>query len=172
MALDALKAAAILFVAAILQVSVLNGTSLLGGTPDIVLASLVAVALLRGSVYGAAGGFFVGLVVDTATLATLGVTSLLLTLAGFWTGRYGETTGRDRAHAPVVSVAVITFLYAVGALVLRYLLDEGTSAGAVFDALLPGMVFNVVLAVPIYALCRRLLRQRDAERVQEVELLG
>ena len=41
-----------------------------------------------------------GLLVDTANLGTLGVTSLLLTLAGYWIGRYGETTGRDRAHAP------------------------------------------------------------------------
>ena len=170
--LDALKAAGIVFVAAILQASVLNGMSLAGGTPDVVLVAIVAVALLRGSAYGAAAGFFAGLVLDTATLATLGLTSLLLTLAGYWIGRYGETTGRDRAHAPLVSVAVMTFLYAIAALALRYMIGEESSAGAVFDALLPGMVFNVVLAVPVYALCRRLLGERDSDRVREMELVG
>ena len=50
-------------------------------------------------------GFAAGLVVDTANLGTLGLTSLLLTLAGYWIGRYGETTGRDRFHAPFLSVA-------------------------------------------------------------------
>jgi rod shape-determining protein MreD len=169
MALDAFKAAVLVFVAAILQVSVLNAASILGGVPDLVLVTLAAVALLRGSIYGAAAGFIAGLVVDTATLSTLGVTSLLLTLAGYWIGRYGETTGRDRAHAPVVSVAVVTFLYAIGALALRFMIGEHTSAAAVFEALAPGMLLNALLAVPVYALCRRLLGQRDADRVREVE---
>ena len=35
------------------------------------------------------------------TLDTLGVTALLYAVAGYWVGRYGETTGRDRAHAPL-----------------------------------------------------------------------
>ena len=56
-----------------------------------------------------------GLLLDTATLGTLGVTSLLLTVGGFWIGRYGETTARDRFHAPFLSVAVVTGLYAFGA---------------------------------------------------------
>jgi rod shape-determining protein MreD len=172
MVLEACKAAGILFVAAIVQASVLNGFSLAGGTPDLVLVVLVAVALLRGSTYGAAVGFFAGLVLDTATLETLGVTSLLLTLAGYWIGRYGETTGRDRAHAPLVSVAVITVLYAIGALALRYMLGENTSAPSVFDALLPEIVFNVVLAVPVYALGRRLLGPREGRRVPDMELVG
>ena len=84
--------------------------------PDLLLVTLVAVALLRGSVAGAVGGFFAGLVIDTATLGTLGLTSLVLTLAGYWIGRYGETTGRDRGHAPYLSVAVITVLYELGLL--------------------------------------------------------
>jgi rod shape-determining protein MreD len=172
MALDAVKTAAIVFVAAILQVSVLNPITLFGGSADLVLLVLVAIALLRGSVFGAAAGFFAGLIIDTATLATLGVTALLLTLAGYWIGRYGETTGRDRAHAPLVAVAVITLLYAVAALALNYMLGENVSPGAVFDALLPTMLWNVLLAVPVYALCRRLLGNREGDRVQEVQLLG
>ena len=102
------KAAALVFVAAILQVTIFSQIDILGGYPDVVLLTLVGIALLRGSIYGAAAGFFAGLIVDTANLATLGVTSLLLTIAGYWIGRYGETTGRDRVHAPFVSVAVAT----------------------------------------------------------------
>ena len=33
--------------------------------------------------------------------------TLLLTLAGYWIGRYGETTGRDRGHAPFLAVAIL-----------------------------------------------------------------
>ena len=98
--LEPFKVAVLMFVAAILQVTIFSQIDILGGYPDVVLLTLVAVALLRGSIYGAAAGFFAGLIVDTANLGTLGVTSLLLTIAGYWIGRYGETTGRgavDRA---------------------------------------------------------------------------
>ena len=109
--------------------------------PNLLLVTLVAVALLRGSVFGAVGGFFAGLLVDTATLGTLGLTSLVLTVAGYWIGRYGETTGRDRAHAPFLSVAVVTVLYAVGVLVVHFVLGERAPAGAVLrEPLVPAIV--------------------------------
>ena len=101
---DGLKAAALFFVAAIIQVSILTQIHVFGGVPDVLLVTLVAVALLRGAVVGAAAGFFAGLLVDTASFGQLGLTSLMLTVAGYWIGRYGETTGRDRAHAPFLSV--------------------------------------------------------------------
>lgn len=170
--LDVAKAAALLFVAAILQVSIFNSVSILGGSPDLLLVTLIAVALLRGSIFGAAGGFFAGLVVDTATLETLGVTSLLLTLAGYWTGRYGETTGRDKSHAPLLAVAVITVLYSVGALMIRFMLGESSSAETVLlDALPPGLLLNLVIAVPVYAFTRRLIGPIRLGTVREVRLL-
>jgi rod shape-determining protein MreD len=170
--LDGTKAAALLFVAAIMQVSIFNSVSILGGTPDLLLVTLIAVALLRGSIFGAVGGFFAGLVVDTATLETIGVTSLLLTLAGYWTGRYGETTGRDKSHAPLLAVAVITILYAFGALMIRFLLGESESAETVLlDALPPGLLLNLVIAVPVYAFTRRLVGPTRLGTVREVRLI-
>jgi rod shape-determining protein MreD len=170
---DGVKAAVVLFVAAVAQVSVFSQLHVFGAVPDLLLVSLVAIALLRGSVVGAVGGFFAGLLVDTATLGTLGLTSLVLTLAGFWIGRYGETTGRDRAHAPFLSVAVVTVLYQLGLLVVHFVLGESAPAGAVARSLVPAIVLNLILTAPVYALVRRLLRPvaRD-ELTAEVQLLG
>ena len=84
---EAAKAAVLLFLAAIVQISILSDGDVLRGTPDLLLVTLVSVALLRGTTVGAVGGFFAGLVVDTATLGTMGLTSLLLTVAGYWIGR-------------------------------------------------------------------------------------
>ena len=69
--------------------------------PTSLLVTLVAVALLRGSIVGAAARLLRPACSSTpANLGTLGVTSLLLTIAGYWIGRYGETTGaRPRARA-------------------------------------------------------------------------
>jgi rod shape-determining protein MreD len=61
---DLAKVVALVFLGAVLQVSVFSSVEVLGGTPDLVLLTLVGVALLRGPVYGAAAGFAAGLVVD------------------------------------------------------------------------------------------------------------
>jgi rod shape-determining protein MreD len=170
---DGVKAAVVLFVAAVAQVSIFSQVHVFGAVPDLLLVSLVAIALLRGSVVGAVGGFFAGLVVDTATLGTLGLTSLVLTLAGFWIGRYGETTGRDRAHAPFLSVAVVTVLYQLGLLVVHFVLGESAPAGALARSLFPAIVLNLILTAPVYAVVRRLLRPADREELTaEVQLLG
>ena len=171
---DGVKAAALLFVAAVAQVSIFSEIHVLGAVPDVLLVSLVAVALLRGSVAGAVGGFFAGLIVDTASLGTLGLTSLVLTLAGYWIGRYGETTGRDRVHAPFVSVAVVTVLASFGELLLHFMIGDHVSARLVLlDALFPSILLNLVLTAPVYALCRRLLRPPElAELATQVRLLG
>jgi rod shape-determining protein MreD len=172
-ALDGLKAAVLLFVAAILQVTIFSQVEVLGGQPDLLLVTLVAVALLRGSLLGALGGFFAGLLVDTATLGNLGLTSLVLTLAGYWIGRYGETTGRDRAHAPFTSVAVITVLFSIGVLVVHFVLGERAPADAIFRGMLPAIGMNLILTAPVYALVRRVLRPLErGDYATEVQLLG
>jgi rod shape-determining protein MreD len=171
--LDGVKAAALLFVAAIAQVSIFAQLHVLGAVPDVLLVSLVCLALLRGAVVGAVSGFFAGLVVDTASIGTLGLTSLVLTLAGYWIGRYGETTGRDRAHAPFLSVAVVTVLYQLGLLVMHFVLGESAPAGAVVRGLVPAIVLNLILTGPVYALVRRLLRTAGRDELSaEVQLLG
>ena len=170
---DGVKAAALLFLAAIMQVSIFAQVHVLGGVPDVLLVTLVAVALLRGAIVGACGGFFAGLLVDTASLGRLGLTSLVLTIAGYWIGRYGETTGRDRAHAPFLSVAVVTILYSFGLLLVHFVLGERAPAGAMLRGLLPAIVLNLIFTAPVYALVRRLLRPLDRSDLStEVQLLG
>lgn len=174
MAWDVVKSAVVVFVAAILQVSVFSSVTIVGGTPDLLLVSLVAIALLRGSIVGSAAGFFAGLLIDTATLGTLGFTSLLLTVVGYWVGRYGETTGRDRSHAPFVAVAVVTVLYAVGALTLRFMLGDPAPARAVLiETLFQDIALNLLLTIPVYAVTRRLLKPVERfERMAGARVLG
>ena len=173
MILDPLKAALLVFVVALAQVSIVSAYAPLGGTADVVLVTLLSLALLRGSVFGAVAGFTAGLLIDTANLGTLGFTSLLLTLAGYWIGRYGETTARDRFHAPYTSVGVVTVLYAFGSLALRFVLGDSAPAGDVLSALPSSLLLNLVLTLPVYALVRRLLPPLDlADRIHEVRLLG
>jgi rod shape-determining protein MreD len=171
---DAAKAATILFLAVVLQISIFSGIDILGGRPDILLVTLVMVALLRGTVFGAAAGFCAGLLYDMGTFGTLGFIALLYTLAGYWIGRYGETTGRDRGHAPLLSVAVVTVLFAFGALMLHFMLGENAPAREVLvESLVPTTLLNLVIAFPVYGAVRRVFPAADsADHAREVRLLG
>jgi rod shape-determining protein MreD len=170
---DAARAAVALFLCAIVQSSILGSADVLGGTPDLVLVALVSVALLRGSTFGAVAGFWAGFLLDLATLDTLGVTALLLTVAGFWIGRYGETTARDRTHAPFLSVLVVSVLVVTGSLVLDYVLGQAAPARIAFASLPATVALNLILTLPVYALARRLFPPRElAYGAREVRLLG
>ena len=169
-----LKTAGIVFVAAILQSSWFDGISLGHGSAGLLLVIVVSLALLRGTVVGASAGFAAGLCYDIATFGQLGLTSLLLTLAGFWTGRYGETTGRDRAHAPFLSVVVITVLYELVGLAVRFLIGEPAPFGKLVLGTLPGeLVLNLILTAPVYVFCRWAVgKQGDERRSSEVRVLA
>ena len=167
---DVLKAGSVFFAAVILQAAVVSTVEPGGGTADLVLVTLTAVALLRGAVFGALIGFYAGFLLDVANLETLGLSSLLLTASGYWIGRYGETTGRDRAHAPILAIAVVTVLYALGALAMHYLLGDPVSArSGLIDALPAQILLNLVLTVPVYALCRRIFARPRSRPAMEVE---
>ena len=83
MIIDAFKVGVVVFIAAIAQTTVFSGISVLGGVPDVLLVTLVSVALVRGATTGAVAGFFAGLVVDIALLDTL-APSLALNLLATW----------------------------------------------------------------------------------------
>jgi len=162
----------LVFVVAILQVSALSSLTVAGGGPELLLVTLVAIALLRGSVAGAVSGFLAGLLVDVSTLGTLGLTSLLLTLAGYWAGRYGETTGRSRSHAPPVAVVAATLVVVLGDYGLHVMLAEPVTPRAVIAALPAALLWNVGLAYPVFRLVRRIVGSTErVERAREVELL-
>jgi rod shape-determining protein MreD len=168
-AIDVLKAGIVFFVAVVLQTAIVSAVEPFGGSADLVLVTLTAAALLRGAIFGALTGFYAGFLLDAANLETLGLSSLLLTVAGYWIGRYGETTGRDRGHAPVLAIAVVTVLYAFGSLAMHYLLGDAVSArSGLVDALPAQILLNLALTFPVYALCRRIFA-RPGTRPIEVE---
>jgi rod shape-determining protein MreD len=163
---------ALVFLSAIVQVSMLAPVEVFRATPDLLLVVVVLVGLLRGPIVGAAAGFAGGLLVDVATLSTLGVTSLLLAVAAYWAGRYGDTTGRGRAYAPYLAVGVIAVLAGVGGYLVHFLLGADVSAATALSPVLPSAVADVLVAVPTLWVCRRLVGSvPPIERAREMELV-
>ena len=142
----------------IVQLTTVSQVSVFGVPADLSPLLVASVGFLCGSVAGSVFGFCLGLFVDTVLLQTLGVNSLVFTAVGYGAGRVREL--RDPAHtlAPVLVGAAATAIAAVGFSLLQFLL--GVEAPVSLDLLrqiLMTIVLNTLLALPVYAICRRTL---------------
>lgn len=153
-----IKAALVTIVALILQVAVFNRLPLPGSvTPDLVLLTVVALALVNGELVGAVAGFWAGLAADIIPPAdhTIGRYALVYCLAGYVCGLFSESMDRS-SIVPFVAVAVGalfgTLLYAV----VGMLLGDPRTIWAVTSRILPLEVLYAVLASPfvIWAVLR------------------
>ena len=83
----------------IIQEAAVSQISIFGISADLTPLVVMRVGLLAGSIPGAIMGFGVGLLVDIVLVQTLGVTSLLFIVIGYWSGRLREL--RDPSHGLV-----------------------------------------------------------------------
>ncbi|MFI8822516.1 rod shape-determining protein MreD [Streptomyces sp. NPDC053431] len=120
-----LLSAVLVVVALVVQVSVLARLQLPGAVPDLVLLTVVALALAYGHVTGALVGFTAGLLADLAPPAdhAAGRYALVLCVVGYLCGLARPENGRLKSATGPMTVVVVaalgsTLLYAgVGALV-------------------------------------------------------
>jgi rod shape-determining protein MreD len=154
-----LRLVALALVGGILQLTTVSQVAIFGVPADLTPLLVAAVGLLCGSVAGASFGFGLGLFVDTVLFQTLGVTSLVLLVAGYGAGRLREL--RDPAHTlvPVAVGAAASAVAVIGFSVLQFLLgvDAPVSYLLVRQILLV-VVLDTLLALPVYAVCRRVIR--------------
>jgi rod shape-determining protein MreD len=142
----------------IFQLTTVSQVSIFGVPADLSPLLVASVGFLTGSVSGAVFGFCLGLFVDTVLLQTLGVNSLVFTAVGYGAGRVREL--RDPAHtlAPVLVGAAATAIAAVGFSLLQFLLGvEAPVSLQLLRQILMTIVLNTLLALPVYAVCRRVL---------------
>ena len=149
----------LLLLAMVLQISTFSQLDLLGGNADITVLVPAAIALYSGSIPGAVAGFTAGLLIDLALGANLGATSLVLTVIGYFTGRFMEI--RDPAHGliplPVALAASTAYVAAVAAVQFMLEIDASVSVLALRE-MIATVLLNTLLALPLFALVRRVVR--------------
>jgi rod shape-determining protein MreD len=158
-----LLSTALIVVALVIQVSVLARLQLPGAVPDLVLLTVLGLALVYGHVGGAFIGFGAGLLADLAPPAdhAAGRYALVLCVIGYLAGLAKPETGRLRsATGPLVVVvgAAIgsTLLYAgVGALVGDTAARHVGLGGLLFTAALYDLLLAPFTVPLIIALARR-----------------
>ncbi|WP_447037414.1 rod shape-determining protein MreD [Streptomyces sp. DSM 118878] len=158
-----LLSAALVVVALVIQVSVLARLQLPGAVPDLVLLTVLGLALVYGHVGGALVGFGAGLLADLAPPAdhAVGRYALVLCVIGYLAGLAKPDTGRLRSVSGPLLVVVAaaigsTLLYAgVGSLVGDTAARHVGLVGLLFTAALYDLLLAPFTVPLIIALARR-----------------
>ena len=140
------------------QIGVVSEVPVFGVNVDLSPLLVAFVGLLCGSMLGAVSGFAVGLLVDLALVQTLGVTSFIFTLIGYWSGRLRELRDPQAALTPLLVGAVATACSLAGYSLMEFML--GVDAPVSFELarqIVLGTVVNTIVALPMWALVRRCL---------------
>ncbi len=153
------RLAAVLAVAVALQASVAPHLRLLGANPDFALIVVVCVALIKGSETGAVFGFLTGMITAIALMEPLGVAAFVFVLIGYFAGRYAETADLPAGLAPLLTAFVATLVANLLFALAQFLLAREVPLGFFLGRVLaPSLVFNTLLAAPVYLAVRLWLR--------------
>jgi rod shape-determining protein MreD len=152
------RVAALSLLIVFFQIGVVSEVPVFGVNADLTPLLVAFVGLLGGSLLGAATGFAVGLLVDLTLLQTLGVTSLVFTLIGYWSGRLRELRDPQAALTPLLVGAAASAAALVGYSLMEFLLgvDAPVSLDLVRQIVL-GTLVNTIVALPVWAIVRRAL---------------
>jgi rod shape-determining protein MreD len=152
------RIAALSVVVVFFQIGMVSEVPVFGVTVDLSPLLVAFVGLLCGSTVGAATGFAVGLLVDLALVQTLGVTSLIFTLVGYWSGRLRELRDPQAALTPLLVGTAAAAASVVGYSLMEFLLgvDAPVSLELVRQVVL-GVAVDAVVTLPMWAIVRRSL---------------
>ena len=156
---EVVRLAVVLLVAVLLQTAVAPHLRLLGAHPDFALIAVVCVALVKGSETGAVFGFLTGMLTAIALMEPFGLSAFVFVLIGYFAGRYAETADLPAGLAPLLTVFTATLLANVLFAMAQFLLAREVPLGFFLGrVLVPSLVFNTLLAAPVYLLVRLWLR--------------
>jgi rod shape-determining protein MreD len=141
------------------QIGVVSEVPVFGVSVDLTPLVVVFVGLLCGSMLGAISGFAIGLLVDLTLVQTLGVTSLLFTLIGYWAGRLRELRDPQAALTPLLVGAAGAGVSLVGYSLIEFMLgvDAPVSLELLRQIVL-GVLVDTIVALPLWLLVRRTLQ--------------
>lgn len=138
----------VVFSAVIIQVTLLSRLGLPGATPDLVVVSVVALALAMGPTQGATAGFAAGILLDMSPPADtlLGVNAIVYLAIGFITGFVIDP--RDRTVPVMIG---IVGLATAAATLATAALDTLLGSGRVLWDQMPSMVLSSTVYAVIMA---------------------
>jgi rod shape-determining protein MreD len=133
----------------VIQTIGLRYLTVYGIGPNVLLLLVVAHGFFYGPLIGELFGFSFGLIADSMGSSLFGMHSLLLTLAGYVTGRLRRRVASERPTGQFVIALTATILYGIGASIIGSWFEPGVHrvpilsvvGSAIFNALVMPVVF-------------------------------
>lgn len=160
-------AVTLLGLVAVLQSSILTRVDASTLHPDVMLLTITAWALQRGSREGVVWGFFGGLALDALSGTPLGVNASIFSLAGYLAGLGEARVFRTNFVLPALIIAGLTVL--VFAAQCAYVFISGHTLAletAVISVLAPSLVLNLLTSPIIFRPIRWLSRSYGHEQLR------
>jgi rod shape-determining protein MreD len=153
-----LRLIALALVTVVIQEAAISQISIFGTSADVTPLVVMAVGLLAGSIPGAIMGFVVGLLVDLLLFQTLGVTSLLYIVIGYWSGRLREVRDPSHGLVPMALGAAATAFAGLGMTLIQFLLGVDSPVSLLLlQQIFVAVLVGTLLALPVYALVKRVI---------------
>ncbi len=153
-----LRLLALAFGAVLVQQVAVSQITIFGVTADLMPLVIMSVGLLCGSMAGAIMGFGSGLMVDLVFVQTLGITSLLYIVIGYWAGRVRELYDPSHGLVPLAGGAAATAIAGIGMALIQFLLGVDAPVSLLLlQQIFITILINTLIALPVYALVRRVL---------------
>jgi cell shape-determining protein MreD len=153
--------AAIGIVAVLVQVTIMPRIDIgpWEATPNLVVATVVAVAALRGVVVGAVYGFATGLLVELFSPGdTLGVLAIAYVAIAAWCGRFASGPDPIGRLTAVLLVVAASVLVPVWLAIVELLRGDGPPVGYLIGHLVvPQLFLAPLMALPAWWVARKLL---------------
>jgi rod shape-determining protein MreD len=145
-------------VTVIIQEAAISQISIFGISADLTVLVVMSVGLLAGSIPGAIMGFGTGLLVDMVLVQTLGVTSLLFIVIGYWAGRLRELRDPSHGLVPMAMGAASTAFAGLGMAVIQFLLGvDAPVSWLLLQQIFITVLVNTLISLPVYAAVRRII---------------
>jgi rod shape-determining protein MreD len=153
-----IRLALLALVTVVIQEAAVSQISIFGVSADLTVLVVMSVGLLAGSIPGAVMGFSTGLLVDMVLVQTLGVTSLLYLVIGFWAGRLHELRDPSHGLVPMAVGAAATAFAGLGMAVIQFLLGvDSPVSWLLLQQIFITVLVNALISIPVYAAVRRVI---------------
>ena len=153
------RIAALAVIVVFVQIGVVSEVPIFGVTVELTPLLVAFIGFICGSLTGAIIGFAVGLLVDLLLVQTLGISSLLFTLIGFWAGRLREMRDPQAPLTPIVVGAAAACVALLGYAIIEFML--GVDAPVSFELLrqiVLGALVDTIVSLPFWIVVRRALK--------------
>lgn len=154
---------AVVIAATVIQATILPIFSINGIRPDLLLIVVVSSSLLLGKEHGVGIGFFTGLIQDLASGNIFGINVLSKLATGYLCGMAERKVFKEHLLLPVLAIAIATLFSNALTFLLLFLLGYKVDLlPAIAGSMLPLVLYNIVLSIPIHKLIYRLSQKLSA----------